>query len=556
MRNSYRTKKAILLTCKRFREVGWELMFRCLYFNSPARLLDMCVLLESSLAEATTVTSSLGWWTRRLQVSRYSTREFEEQNITNDDVRNAFVTIISHCPNLEVFHVDWPMKEAFGPVADALKMFSRKNLRSVTWVVPSSALNKVVFALDALRGVVNAHIEFEASSSNGDEDRVPKLGAAGGLQLNLGIRQLSVRGYAQAFLEQACEWSMPSLKTFIIDSGMNKTEDPDLASFLKHHGDGLEFLDLNTGFRLPIAQLLDFCPQLTALAFNGDWRISPSDEVQSKLVNQPLLNVTTVGLHGLTHAFGVGVTAAATSLAQARIIQRSNDLNMAALNKMNFPNLQRIRALDGSMLRDLNTAGQPSLELGGMARWERWWDRCWAAGIRLEDCTGESLGTLPDIDDLTNSPEYIYDPFDGLVGESDSSDDSEDDEDDSSEDEEDDSDGSEGSDDSDDSEYEAPWKNLLPPVEDNTPGRTQELRRLLAECQAMSAKRSEEPSPLLALMTGGGPMSASSSTGAASMAEMAFQMHYGPPKEKPILGFGIDDRMPHGRWLKSGRHYG
>jgi hypothetical protein len=86
---------------------------------------------------------------------------------------------------------------------------------------------------------------------------------------------------------------------------------------------------------------------------------------------------------------------------QARYVTQSNELNMAALNKYNFPNLKQIRALDKSMLEDLNKRNGPSRDDdddGGYDRWLKWWTMCANAGIRLEDCTGAPLGTLPGTD--------------------------------------------------------------------------------------------------------------------------------------------------------------
>ena len=78
---------------------------------------------------------------------------------------------------------------------------------------------------------------------------------------------------------------------------------------------------------------------------------------------------------------------------------------MAALNKANFPKLQRIRALSQSMLNALNKSDGPSGENGGYDRWNRWSTACLQSGIRLEDCTGQSLGTLPQDDEYEDESE-------------------------------------------------------------------------------------------------------------------------------------------------------
>ncbi|TRM59552.1 hypothetical protein BD626DRAFT_507518 [Schizophyllum amplum] len=92
------------------------------------------------------------------------------------------------------------------------------------------------------------------------------------------------------------------------------------------------------------------------------------------LVNRPHEHLETVGLHGLMYAFGVGYAAAYASVEplRAHLVRRSNDMNVAALNKLYFPRLQCVRALSRSMLIDLNREDGPSVEEGGLERWERW----------------------------------------------------------------------------------------------------------------------------------------------------------------------------------------
>jgi len=123
-------------------------------------------------------------------------------------------------------------------------------------------------------------------------------------------------------------------------------------------------------------------------------------------------------------------------------MQRSNDMNFSALTKRNFPKLQCVRVLSRSLLRALESNNGPS-QLG-LSRWERWWDQCAQQEVRLEDCTGGLLGTLPQ-DELQS-----------------------DDDDDES--------------DSDESETEGDWQ------EENRPPTIQELRDLLEECRRMSTE--------------------------------------------------------------------
>ena len=68
---------------------------------------------------------------------------------------------------------------------------------------------------------------------------------------------------------------------------------------------------------------------------------------------------------------------------------------MAALNKANFPKLRRIRSLNQSMLNTLNKFDGPSDQNGGYGRWNRWSMVGLRSGIRLENYTGQCLGTLP-----------------------------------------------------------------------------------------------------------------------------------------------------------------
>ena len=114
--------------------------------------------------------------------------------------------------------------------------------------------------------------------------------------------------------------------------------------------------------------------------------------MESKLNNSPHPSITTIGVHHLLYAFGVGY-AAKSERFKTEYIQRSNDLNFAALNKHNFPKLQRVRVLSRALLRALKSNNGPS-QLG-LSRWEKWWDQCAQQEIRLEDCTGGLLGTLP-----------------------------------------------------------------------------------------------------------------------------------------------------------------
>ncbi|TEB38425.1 hypothetical protein FA13DRAFT_1620823 [Coprinellus micaceus] len=524
MRRSYKTKKAslnLMLVCKQWYSVAYELLFRCLYFNSPLKLFEVVKILDTQTGAAATE-NSLGWWTRRVHVCRYSAQELGELGIQLEDMQWALLTIIKHCPNLEIFHIDWPMKEAFGEVAVALYKHAQRSLRVVHFNVPRNALKKVIWALNALKFIVAAHIEFESGPKDpDDEEESLNLGSAGQHQLNLKyLYQLSVVGFAKEFLEQALQWPMPSLRVFSYNTGSYTGAVPAVIhDFLKVHGDGLEFLDLDTYLPLEIANILDQCPQVTTFAFNADCRITPHNDVESEIVNRPRSNVHTIGIHGLSLAFGVGAVVAAKNPTIVTITQKSNDLNMAALNKRNFPNLQRIRALSRPMLLDLNRAGQPNEDNGGMARWARWWDTCAGSGVALEDCTGDSLGNLPELpsqdyvggggEEGEDSEEYEWDD-DEDEDDEDDGDDGDDDDDDDDE-EEDNSDDDESSESEDENILPSGWKKLILPMpEENPSARTRELRQLLKECRAMERQRDSEapllPPAFMMMMGAGGGM--------------------------------------------------
>ncbi|KAJ7690836.1 hypothetical protein B0H17DRAFT_982851 [Mycena rosella] len=400
-RRSYATKKAIVRTCKKWRSLGSEFLYRCLFFNDPARLLALCDIFDSSSAAATTSTASLGWWTRRIHLTRYYANS--TRGTTPESLQDALISIIRHCPNLEIFIIDWPMAgSTFGPIADALATFTSKSLRTLHINVPSSALPKVIWALDSLPRVFAAHIELEVATPDDELSASDDthLGAAGDITLRLpALHQLTLRGHIQEFLEQATGWTLPSLRHLSIDCGTRRTDLPDTLSFLAAHGAPLLFLDLHSIPAMPLPRILVACPTLTTLAFNADWRVIVPDDDDAEADTPPLAHecLTSVGLHGLMYAFDVGYAAAhaQTDPLPALIVTSANDRNITALcDRARFPALRRIRALSRSLLKDLDRANGPGPE-GGMERWERWWEACRRVGVRLEDCTGGLLGELP-----------------------------------------------------------------------------------------------------------------------------------------------------------------
>ncbi|KAF7350092.1 hypothetical protein MVEN_01311100 [Mycena venus] len=456
-RRSYATKKAIVRTCKKWRSLGSEFLFRCLYFNDPARLLTLCAILDSSSAASTTTTASLGWWARRIHLTRFYANT--TRGTTPESLQDALISIIRHCPNLEIFIIDWPMTgTTFGPIADALTTFTSKSLRTLHVNVPSSALPKVIWALDSLPRIFAAHIELEASTpeddSNASDDT--HLGAASDIRLRLpGLQQLALRGQIQEFVEQATGWSLPSLRHLSLNCGTRRVDLPDTLAFLAVHGERLLFLDLYSIPAMPLPRILAFCPGLTTLAFNADWRLvrADDDDDEPPLAHERLAHV---GLYGLDYAFGVGFAAAHAQgdPLPAFLVTSANDRTLQALCvRERFPALRRVRVLSRSLLVDLDKENGPAEEGGGMARWDRWWEACDRAGVRLEDCTGAQLGELPQ-DPPESESEEEDDEEDEEVGE---------------------------------------WNITIPPMQSEGGGtQLDELRRLLDECRAMEAGRDED----------------------------------------------------------------
>ena len=403
--------KSIISTCRKWRGAGSENLFRYLFFDHPSKLLALCRVLQSKSAVSTTISSSLGWWTRRIHLAN---RDYRGQ-VTMSDLEKALVFVMRHCPNLEIFIIDPSMGNTFGSVADALGYHASRSLRTVHWQVPADAdaLAKVIWALDSLPCLVAAHIHFTSITEDEDDAKSDfgsvKLGSASNLHLSLHhLQQLSLRGQFQEFLEQAKGWSLRALQSVAFDYGSRREELPDVIAFLQRHGVSLRFLDINCIPPLDVSRILDACPNLYTFALNPDWRIMPNDGIASELVRVPHFNITTIGLHGLYYAFGVGHGAAHAQGAPitAQIIRKSNDMNVAALNKHNFPKLECVRILSSVVLKDLERENGPSGE--GLQRYDNWWNDLSRAGIRLEDCTGAPLGTLPpdeDEDDETTESE-------------------------------------------------------------------------------------------------------------------------------------------------------
>lgn len=371
-----------MATCRAWRQLGQEFMYRFLFINDPAKLVRLRPLLDRH--------RRLGRWVRRLHITRY----YGGLGVTINDLERSLVGIIRRTPHLEIFIMDWPIKDSLLAVADTLCTYCPNTLRTLHLNVPSVLLAKVILLLDGLPALSHLHLTFDVLTPDNF-----RLGAAADLALTLNsLEQLSLCGPFQAFFEQLMGWELPALRTLSLDFLSYREDLPDIIEFLTLHGSDLRFLDINCIPVLDVPTILDLCPLLHTFAFNFDWRLDNAEGGAwgtGSLVNRPHANITTIGCHWLHHAFGVGDAKkyAVVDPLVTHIIRRRNDVNFAALNKQSFPKLQRVRVLDRMLLRDLEAEDGPSADC--FERWERWWNQCASQGVRLEDCTGALLGTLP-----------------------------------------------------------------------------------------------------------------------------------------------------------------
>jgi hypothetical protein len=391
-----------MFTCKQWYRIAYHLLFRYIFLSDIVRLPSLCIVLDRY--------AWLGWYVKRIHLVRY----YSPPRFTISHVENMLVTVIHHCPNLELFTVEWPITSSFPAIADSLVTYSAKSLRSVQWKIGPDCLAGLIWALDALPSLISVYIDFESTSmsvtlsdgaSEAPEDTSPRLGTASHISLILNsLQQLTLRGHSEEFIEQAIGWSFPVLHSFTLDFVAHRNNLPDIAEFLKHHGSQLTFLDLNTIPALDLAGILAACPMLTSFSFNPDWRLPfhlDQNETTATILREPHMHITHLGLHQLLHAFlppshstgnnafgSVGLPQAATLL-----LQRTNDLTFAQLTRTLFPALKVVRVLNRTLLSGLERQNGPEDE--GYARWERWEAQCKEEGVRLEDCTGALLGDLP-----------------------------------------------------------------------------------------------------------------------------------------------------------------
>ncbi|KAF5369014.1 hypothetical protein D9758_002827 [Tetrapyrgos nigripes] len=546
-RQSYATKKTIMRTCRTWRRVGSETFFRCLFFSDAQKLILLSEHLKSFPQRSPA--SSPGWWTRRLHLARYNVSSFPNE----ESFSTALSTILSHTPNLQILIIDYPLStSSFSSFAPYLRprsstrppsSFSPQTtpghpLHTLSLHLPFECLPKLIWALDSLPNLVSLQITFDQPTQETLEREELVLGSAGNLALELKrLQQLVLKGGCGLFLEQAASWEMPSLRGLGVDLGSMRnpntntnttapsaTSDagayPDLIDFLEKqpqspssgslsppHGLKLIYLDINSIPPMNVPRILEACPRLEVFCFNADWKMDPMPQQQHfsnslgyayNQVTQPQTQLTltphstihTIGLHGLSYAFGVGYAAAYAEVEPLRAsrVVRSNDANFRALGATatgttyeRQSQLRQLRVLSRGLLRDLEREGGPGdgsksksseskspdkgkgngsverpsvsasaptltpssaldslglsdLNLGnfqfeyglglgggpsntnglgatnsngnsgivrlggltGMQRWETYWDQCSRLGVRLEDCTGEALGELPE----------------------------------------------------------------------------------------------------------------------------------------------------------------
>ncbi|EIN09311.1 hypothetical protein PUNSTDRAFT_113711 [Punctularia strigosozonata HHB-11173 SS5] len=382
----YSTIKAIVGTCKLWRNIGAEYLFRSLFFQDPKRL----ELLRSTLEKE----SMLGRWTKKLHLN------FLSAPLASTKVEDAIVSVIKQCKNLEIAMLNRSLAPVFPRIADALCSYNRKSLRVVHWEVPGEALPKVIATLSGLPYLTSAHIDIARPTSE------VHLGSTANLALRLRhLRHLSLSGFLEDFVEQAIGWTLPALTSLALDFGLERSDLPNVLELLKQHGLGLTSLDVTSIVPLNVPAALALCPSLTQLAFNPNWALDGSGGALGHA------SVERVGLHQLLSAFGVGLALGPEDPVSAQVVRRANDANFAMLTKDAFPRLRAVRALSRTLLRELNRADGPAEEC--YPRWEAWWRQCDRQGIRLEDCTGAELGTLPETEGESDESEEEEEDADG-----------------------------------------------------------------------------------------------------------------------------------------------
>lgn len=381
-----------MLTCKVWAQIGAEFMYRSILIGDAKRLRTLCKTLDTH--------SQLGRWTKAVYIPRSLVYFGGDAFPLNTE--DCLVSLIRHFPNLHIFSAESHLDASFPVIADCLQTFCR-GLQSLHWQIPYEAQPKIVLALQGLQHLVSLHIILSKPAVE-DADQERTLHGTGSLfELSFPcLKELALSGSIQDFAEQFTTWDMPKLTSLALDFGTELCDFPDVTELLIAHGPQLKMLDIQSLPDMDVPGLLAICRDLTTLCFSLDWRL------EGGLVQAPHENIERIGLHGVRHAFGVGYAGAIaqSNPAQSMIMRRRNDMNFAALTTVAFPKLRIVRVLDPGLLRDLNRENGPARG-PCFDRWNKWWEHCTAQWIRLEDCTGNLLGTLPqsDVDDSSEISE-------------------------------------------------------------------------------------------------------------------------------------------------------
>lgn len=356
-------------------------MYRTILVGDPWRLQRVCALFDRM--------SHLGWWTKAIYV--HSKQQYMMDDVVALDMEYSLTSLIRHCPNLQIFNADHPLASAHRSVFGTLRFYCARSLTSVYWRVPCDAQARIIAAIASMRNLASMNIHLTGPQYESD-----RTISGYGCLVNVALphlHSLVLRGTIQDFSEELPSWDLPSLRTLVLDFSAVQHDLPDVLDVLSTHGPQLTTLDINSAIALDVPSVLAHCTELRTFCFNLDWRLD------GVLTRTPHAHIERVGMYGLRYAFGAGAAGALANIhfIEATVLRNRNDLTFAALNRQNFPRLRRVRVLDPEILRGLNRSNGPAR--GGPAhcyeRWERWWDMCTRMRVRLEDCTGELLGTLP-----------------------------------------------------------------------------------------------------------------------------------------------------------------
>lgn len=398
-----------MLTCKTFHIIGRESLFRSILTMS-SHLPQLCAIYTSE--------PTLGHKTQRLHLRSAPAERGTSPSLSNLE------SLLAKCTRLETVVVDGQLSRgAFKRIADALCSYNRKSLHALSVCIPMDALPTFIAALRTLPRLTNVSVTFYRSTAaraprlsvtSSIEDDVP-LGAVHDRVFVLrNLSQLVLRGPCAQLVEQAAGWDLPSLRTLSIDPGAERENTPDVLAFLHEHGETLRHLELAGPDPVTLATALDLCPLLHTLVFNPDWKLALVDEDDLRtpvalIAHHPHPSLVRIGLASLLDAFGVaagpggapdvlgpgGARLPTPAQLQIGARRRANDALMRAITKEDFPNLKVVRAVDRTLLSQLERMNGPGDDEGCFERWEWWWDHCARMAVRLEDCTGNLLGTLP-----------------------------------------------------------------------------------------------------------------------------------------------------------------